>query len=175
VLYFIKTSLLNLLVLLHVLLERIFELGESRLRPVESRDVDLVDSLGAGSRKRSKETTVEAGLERKNREIRASGGMVIHSSVKFLSAEINLRATTLLLSAPHKGGLVGSLVRIRASHGGKDIIQTLGSNSEKTGLEKIGPVVRGEGSEGRSVDNGVHHLRAGGGLEKGRVVITDCN
>jgi hypothetical protein len=35
--------------------------------------------------------------------------------------------------------------------------------------------MRGEGSEGRSVDNGVYHLGAGGGLEKGRVVIADCN
>lgn len=45
VLDLIDTGLLNLLVLFHIFLKRVLELREASLRPVERRDVNLVNSL----------------------------------------------------------------------------------------------------------------------------------
>jgi len=175
VLNLIKTSLLDLLVLLDVLLERVFKLGEGSLGPVKGRNVDLMDSLGSGCGKRSKETTVETSLEGEDRKVGATWRLVVHGTVELLGTEFNLWATTFLLSAPHESGLVSSLVGIGTSHGSKNVIQALGCNSEKTGLEKIGPVVGRKSSKSRSVHDGVDHLGARSGLEKGRVVVADGN
>lgn len=46
-----------------VLVERVFELGEGRLGPVESGHVELVDGLGARGGEGAEETAVERGFE----------------------------------------------------------------------------------------------------------------
>ena len=175
VLNLVETSLFDLLVLLDVLLERVFKLGEGSLRPIKGRDVDLMNSLGSGCGKRSKETAVETSFEGEDRKVGATWRLVVHGTVELLGTEFDLWATALLLSAPHESGLVSSLVGIGTSHGSKNVVQALGGNSEKTRLEKIGPVVGRESSKSRSVHDGADHLRARSGLEKGRVVVTDGN
>ncbi|KAI6757188.1 hypothetical protein HG531_003013 [Fusarium graminearum] len=132
VLNLIDTSLLDLLVLLNILLERVLELGEGSLRPVESRDIDLVNCLGSGCGKRSKETAVETSLEGKDREVGTTGRLVVHGTIELLGAKVDIRTTSLLLSAPHESGFVGSLVGVGTSHGSEDVIQALRGNTEKT-------------------------------------------
>lgn len=171
----IKTILLGLAVLGSVLLERILELGKSSLRPVEGRNIDLVNSLGSGSRKRAKQTAVETSLKRQDRELRGTRGLVAHGGLELSLGELNIGATTLDLSAVHKSSLVSGLVGVGASHGSEDVVETLGGNLEETALKKLSPVVGRESTESWSVHNGVGHLGGGSGLEEVGVVVTDTN
>ena len=60
---FLKSTLLFLSVLLGMFLEGILQVGEGSLRPVEGRDVKLVDGLAAGGGQTAEKTAVEARLE----------------------------------------------------------------------------------------------------------------
>ena len=59
----LEAALLLASVLLGVLLKRVLELREGSLGPVEGRDVELVDRLGASGREGAEETAVEATTE----------------------------------------------------------------------------------------------------------------
>jgi len=64
VLNLLQATLLLAGVLLGVLLERVLELREGCLWPVEGGDVQLVDGLGAGAGERAEKAAVEATTER---------------------------------------------------------------------------------------------------------------
>ena len=74
-----QAPLLLLSVLLLVLLQRIPQLRERRRRPVERRDVELVDRLGAGGGEGAKQATVEGRGEGEDRESRRAGELVLHA------------------------------------------------------------------------------------------------
>lgn len=164
---------LGLGVLLNVLLQRVLELGEGSLRPVEGGNVELVDGLGAGGGERAKQTAVETGLEGQDGELRSTRRLVVHGSLHLLLGKLNGRATSLLLPPPHESCLVCRLVGVGTGHGGEDLVQALGGNLEDTGLENLSPVVGGEVAECGSVDDGVDHLGALSSLDEGWVVVTD--
>ena len=173
VLDFVERSLLGGGVLSGVLVERVLELGESGLGPVEGGDIELVDGLGAGGGQRTKKTAVESGLEGENGELRRTGGLVVHGGLHLSFSKVDLGATTLELATVHESGLVGNLVGVRTSESSVDIVEALGGNLENTSLEDLSPVVGGEVSEGRTVDEGVDHLGSGSSLSQVRVVVTD--
>ena len=169
---FIEAGLLGSGVLGGMLIEGVLELGEGSLGPVKGRDIELVDSLGAGSRQGTKEAAVEACLEGQDGKLGGTGALVVHDGLEFLGSEVDVAASALLLAAVHEGSLVRRLVGIGAGHRGEDIVQALGSGLENSRLENIGPVAAGEVAQGRTVDDGADHLGAGSGLCQGRVVVT---
>lgn len=164
-------GLLSSGVLSSVLVKRVLELREGGLGPVEGGEIELVDGLGAGGRERAKQATVEGALERENGELRRARRLVVHGRLDLLGGEVDVGATTVLLAAPHEGGLVGKLVGVGAREGSEDVVDALGGNLEQAGADNLGPVAGGEVSGGGTVDEGVDHLGSGGGLGQGVVVV----
>lgn len=173
VLDLVEAGLLDLGVLLGVLVERVLELGEGGLWPVEGGDVDLVDRLGARGGQSAEQAAVEGRLEGQDGERGRAGRLVVHGRVELLLGKLDVRATTLELSSVDEGGLEGCLVGIRAGHGGEDIVEALGRDLEDAGLEDLGVVVGGEVAQRRSVDDGVDHLGSGCGLGQRGVVVAN--
>lgn len=165
-------SLLGLLVLLDVLLERVLEEGEGSLGPVEGGDVKLVDGLGAGGGEGAKQTAVEGGLEGHDGELLGGAGrLVVHGGEKLLLSELDVGTATLLLALPHESSLVGSLVGVGAGHGSEDLVQTLGGDLEDTGAQDLGPVIGRKVAQSRTVDQGVDDCIALHGLDEVGVVV----
>ena len=75
----------------------------------------------------------------------------------------------------HEGGLVGSLIGIRARHGGEHLVQSLGGNLEDTGVQDVGPVMGREVTQGGSVDQRSGHLGRSSNLLEMRVVVANRN
>lgn len=155
----LQAALLLLGVLLSMLLQRVLQLGESGLRPVESGNINLMDGLAARSGQTAKETSVERRLERQNRRLRRSGLLVLHSTHKFLVSELNFGASTLQLTVIHEGRLISGLIGIGTGHGGEHLVQTLGSNLEDARAQSMRPVRGREVTQSRSVDQRGGHLR----------------
>ncbi|KUI60105.1 hypothetical protein VP1G_11164 [Cytospora mali] len=147
-----KRVLLGLAVLLNMLLERVLEQGEGGLGPIKSGNVELVDRLGAGGGKGAKQTAVEGGPEGQDGQLRSTRGLVVHRRGQFLLSELNVVATTLLLSLPHESRLVSRLVGVRAGHGGEHLVEALGGHLEDTRSQDFGPVVGREVAQGGPVD-----------------------
>lgn len=169
-------SLLSLLVLLDVLLQRVLEEGEGGLGPVEGGDIQLVNGLGAGGGERAKQTTVEGGLEGHDGELLGGAGrLIVHGGEQLLLGEPDVGTATLLLALPHESGLVGSLVGVGAGHGSEDLVQTLGGDLEDTGAQDLGPVVGREVAQSRAVDQCVDNGIALHGLDEVRVVVAHGN
>jgi len=169
----IKAALLLGGVLMDVFLQRVLQGREGSLGPVKGGDIDLVDSLAAGGRQGAEETAMEGRLEGEDRELGRAGNLVVHGRQQLLLGELNLVTTTLHLAVVHEGGLVGSLVGIRASHGSEDLVQALGGSLEGTGLQDVGPVSRGEVTQSRTVNQGIEHLRRLRNLLQVGVVVAD--
>jgi hypothetical protein len=169
----LQATLLLLGVLFGEFLKRILQRGERSLRPVKGRDIKLVDGLAASGRQTAEETTVETSLERHDRQLGRTGGLVDHAGLDFLLGELLLGATTLLLTVVHESGLVSSLVGIGTGHGSEHLVQALRSDLEDTSLEDVGPIGGGKVSESWSVDQRGGHLRGFGHLEKVGVVVSD--
>lgn len=160
-------------VLLDVLLQRVLQLGEGSLGPVEGGDVQLVDGLGAGGGQGTEKTAVEGRLEGQDGELGRAGALVVHGRLNLLSGELDLGATTLELAVVHEGSLVGGLVGIGTSHGSEDLVQALGGSTEDTGLQDVGPVGGGEVTQSRTVDQGGDHLLGLGHLLEVGVVVAN--
>jgi hypothetical protein len=160
-------------ILLHIVLEGVFELGEGSLGPVKGGDVQLVNGLAAGGGQGTEETAVECRLEGENRQLGRARARVVHGGKQLFLGELNLGATALQLAVVHEGGLVGRLVGIGASHGSENLVQSLGGSTEDTTLESVSPVGRREVAQGRTVDQGGLHLGRGGRLLEVRVVVTN--
>ena len=173
VLDFVERRLLGGGVLGGVLVKRVLELGEGGLGPVEGGDVELVDGLGAGGGQRAEETAVESGLEREDGELGRTRRLVVHGGLHLSLGEVDLGATTLELATVHESRLVGNLVGVRTSESSVDIVEALGGDLENTGLEDLSPVVGGEVSEGRTVDEGVDHLGSRSSLGQVGVVVAN--
>lgn len=157
----------NGLVLFNILLERILQDGERCLWPVKGRNIQLVDGLAASGGERAEETTVERGLEGQDGKWWRSRRGVVHAGFQFSFGEFHIVSSTLLLTFPHESCLVGSLVGVGSGHGGEDLVQSLRSYLEDTGLENRGPVMRRKVSQRWSVDEGIDHLLgAGSSLER---------
>lgn len=170
---FLEAALLLGGILSCVLLEGVLELGERGSRPVKRGDVHLVDSLAAGGGQTAKGAAVEAMVEGKDGVVGRAGFLVEHDGRQLLGGELGTAA--LLGAAPQEGRLVGRLVGIGAGHGGKDLAEALGGGLEQTGLEDVGPVVGGEGTEGGAVDDGAHHLGGLGDFEEAGIVVAQGN
>lgn len=171
----IYTGLLSLGILLGVLLKRVFELGEGCLGPVESRNIKLVNGLGASSRQASKKTAVETSLEGQDGKLSRAGGLVVHGTLNLLGSKVDVRAASLDLSLVHKGSLVGNLVGIGTGHGSVDIVKSLGGDLEDTSLQDVGPGMGRKVAKSRSVDNGINHFRGLGDFSELRVVVSNRN
>lgn len=169
----LQAALLFLSVLLSVLLQGVLQGGEGSLGPVKGRDVQLVDGLAAGCRQTAEQTTVEGRLEGHDGQLRRTRGLVLHGRLQLLLSELGLSATTLALTVVHKGGLVGSLVGIRAGQGGKHLVKALGGSLEDTSVQDVSPVVRGEVTQSRSVDQSIDHLGRLCHLAEVGVVVAD--
>ena len=169
----IEGSLLSGGVLGLVLIERVFELGESRLRPVEGRHVKFMNGLRARGGQRAEETAVEGRFERQDGELGSAGGLVVHDGGEFLLGEVDVVAAALLLATVHERSLEGELVGVRAGEGCVDVVEALGGNFEDAGAENVGPVVGREVARGRTVDEGVDHLGGGSGFGERGVVVAN--
>lgn len=170
---FFEAALLFGGVLFNVLLERVLEHWERSLRPVEGRNVELVNRLGAGGGERAEETAVESGLEGHDGELRRAGRLVGHGGDEIGLREVDFGTTTLALAVVHECSLVGSLVGVGAGERGEDLVHALGRSGEHTRLEQLSPIVRREVTERRAVDEGVDHLGRRSGLAEGLIVVTD--
>lgn len=71
-----------------------------------------------------------------------------------------------------KSYLVGSFVTARSTHGGKDLVQTLGSNAHEGLFQGFGPCRVGLDTQGGAVDEHLDHLRAGGCVDQGLGVVS---
>jgi len=168
-----EAALLLASVLLGVLLKRILELREGSLGPVEGRNVELVDRLGASGRKGAKQTAVEAATEGQDRHVGCARRLVVHRRLNVLLGELDIVSTTLLLSLVHESRLVGKLVGVGTSSSGKDLVKTLRRSTQETSLEDLSPVVGREVAHGGTVDQCRGHLGAHGGLQQGRVAVAN--
>lgn len=175
VLNLFKAGLFSPCVLLGVLVKWVLELGESRLGPVEGRNVKLVDGLGASGRQATKQTAVKASLERQDRKLRRAGGLVLHCTLNFLGSEVNFRATSFHLSLIHEGSLVGDFVGIGTGHGGVDVVKALGSDLQDTSLQDVGPCVGGKVTQRGTIDDGINHLRGLSNLSELGIVVPHRN
>ncbi len=154
--------------------ERVFELREGGLRPVEGGDVELVDGFAARGGEGAEEAAVEAGFEGEDGEgLGRAGGLVVHGGGELFGGELDVGAAPVLLAAPHEGGLVGGLVGVRAGHGREDLVEALGSHFEDAAAEDVGPVRGREVAQGGAVDDAVDHLVGLGHFAEGRVVVPD--
>ena len=169
----LQGALLFLGVLLGMLLKRVLQLREGSLGPVEGGNVKLVDGLAAGGGQTAEETTVEARLERHDGQLRGPRRLVLHGTGQFLLGEVNLRSTTLQLAVVHEGCLVGSLVGIRAGHGGEHLVHSLGGNLEHAAVQDMSPVMGREVTQGRSVDQRAGHLGRSSNLLEMRIVVAN--
>lgn len=167
-----EASLLLSLVLLNVLLKRVLQGREGSLGPVEGGDIELVDSLGSGGGERTEATSVEGVAEAHDGELgRAGAGVVEARGLVDLGPLGTL--TTLSAAVEHEGGLVGELVGLGAGLSSEDLVETLGGNSHETGVEEVNPLLAGEVTDGRSVDEGRDHLGGLGSLDEGGVVVAN--
>lgn len=161
-------------VLLSVLLERVAQLREGGLGPVEGGNVELVDGLGPGGGEGAKQAAVEARAERQDRQaLRGAGALIVHGGGHLLLGELNGGAASLPLPPPHERRLVRRLVGVGARHRREHLVQPLGRHLEYARLEDLGPVVRWEVAQRRPVDDGVHHLLALSSCDEGRVVVPE--
>lgn len=155
---FVKAALFLLSVFSFVLSEWVFEGGEGCLRPVEGRDVELVDGLGACGGETAKEAAVEARLEGHDGHVGGTGRLVDHGRGNVFGGKVGICSSTLLLALPHKGCLVGEFIGVGASLGGEDLVETFGCNREDSTFEDIRPVVLRKVAESGTVDNGRGHF-----------------
>ena len=157
-----------------VLRERIPQLGEWRLWPVEGGDVEFVDGLAARGGQRAEEAAVEGGAEAEDAEGRRAGGRVVHRGGDLVGGEVGGGvAAALHAPFPHEGGFVGELVGVGAGGAGEDLVEALGGDFEDACLEDGGPVVLGEVAQSGPVDDGAGHFGGGGGEHERGVAVAD--
>lgn len=104
----LEASLLLSGVVLDMLLKRVLESRERSLGPVEARDVELVNGLGAGGGKRAETTAMERVLEAHDGELGGARLGVLKARADLLL--VPLGVATLSAAVEHEGGLVGQLV-----------------------------------------------------------------
>ena len=168
----LEASLLLSSVLLNVLLKRVLESREGSLGPVEGGDIKLVNSLGSSGRERTETTAVEGVPEAHDGKLRGTRACVIEARSLVLLGPLNT-LTSLSASVEHESSLVGKLVGLGTRLSSEDVVETLGGNSHETSVEEVNPLLAGEVTDGRSVNEGRDHLGGLRSLDEGGVVVAN--
>jgi hypothetical protein len=167
---FFKASLLFSRVLLDMLLERVLESRKGGLGPVEARDIELVNSLGAGGREGAETTTVERVLETHDGEFRRARFGVLKAGVDLLLVPVSV--ATLATTVEHESSLVGKLVGLRSRLSSEDVAEALGGDLHKAVTENIDPLVGRKVANRRAVDESGDHFGGLGSLDQSVVVVS---
>jgi hypothetical protein len=168
---FFKASLLLGSVLLDVLLKGVLKSREGGLGPVEARDVELVDSLGAGGREGAETTAVERVLEAHDGELRGARLGVLKAGINLLLVPVSV--ATLATTVEHESSLVGKLVGLRSRLSSKDVAEALGGDLHEAVTEDIDPLVGGKVANRRTVNESGDHLGGLGSLDQCVVVVSN--
>lgn len=87
---------------------------------------------------------MKASFEREDGELRSTWCLVQHARCDVLFGELDVSSSSLLLSAPHEGGLVCCLVCIGSGHSSEDLVKAFWCNRQDSSLDNISPIVLGE-------------------------------
>ena len=159
VLDLVQTALFFFGIFLGVGVEWVFAGREGCLRPVESWNVEFMDWLATGSAETAKKPTVEGSLEGEDAQgFLARGHLVVHRGLFFLGGEFDIGTTSLLLARVHERGFVCELVGIASRCASEDLIEAFGCGGEDTRLEYFSPIMLGEVTQCRTVDQGGDHF-----------------
>ena len=118
---------------------------------------------------------MEPGFEGEDGQIGRTRGFIDHGGLDLGLAELDVCATSLLLTLPHKGSLVGKLVRVGTGLASEDLVEAFRGYRKDTGFEDISPVVLGEVTKGWSIDDSGGHFGRGSSEEEGWIIVAYWN
>merc|ERR1719400_1225158 len=140
--------------------------------PPHQRNVQEVDRLAVGHRQTPNRSPMETAMEGDDAHVGGSRGLVRHHRDQLLFREL-CSPSAFSLRVLHEQQLHRILVAASAAHHGNDMIRSSRSNTHQNVLQPCRPVLVGEHTECRSIDERHKHLIRGGRLDQGRVVVAE--